>query len=89
METKELYGDKNAEPIRPICLRPFKEWEQPLPSEVRSAVKLAGLTGSELASLVGITSSRSVRRWVSGDAPIPYAAWAILCHKAGFGIIWV
>lgn len=89
METKEPYGEKHTESIRSVCLRPFKEWEQPLPSEVRLAVKLAGLTGSELANLVGIASSRSVRRWVSGDAPIPYSAWAILCHKAGFGIIWI
>ena len=89
METREPYGADNSPPIRPGCFKTFKEWEAPTSNEVRTLVKMSGMTGAEVASLVGICNSRTVRRWVGGDAPIPYAAWAILCHKAGLGIIWV
>ncbi|MBL3921631.1 transcriptional regulator, partial [Bacteroides thetaiotaomicron] len=28
------------------------------------------------------------RRWVGGDTPIPFSAWAILVEYAGLGKIW-
>lgn len=88
METPAIYGSDQTE-IRPECLRPFSEgWQQPTPAEVRTVLKLAGLTGSETARLVGISDGRTVRRWTGGDAPIPFAAWALLCEAAGLGTIW-
>lgn len=73
--------------IRPSCLTSFEHWEQPTTNEIRSVIKIANLTGSQVGNLVGV-QSRAVRRWTGGDAAIPYAAWAILCYKAGLGIIW-
>jgi hypothetical protein len=32
---------------------------------------------------------RQIRKWIAEDARIPYSAWALLCHAAGFGTIWI
>jgi DNA-binding transcriptional regulator YiaG len=86
MEERATYG---ANPIRPSTLRPFAEgWEQPTADEIRAILTKAGLSGSQAASLLGIESGRTVRRWTGGQSPIPYTAWAILCQAAGQGIIW-
>jgi hypothetical protein len=80
--------------IRPECLRPAADdWLQPKGPEIREVIRLAGLTGSETAKLLGLVvnrqgGSRQVRRWISEESDIPYSAWAILCHVAGLGIIW-
>lgn len=88
METPAQYGQEPAE-IRPETLRKYGAgWEQPTPAEVRAVIKLAGLTGAEAAQLVGLSDSRTVRRWTGGQSDIPFAAWAILCEVAGLGIIW-
>lgn len=34
------------------------------------------------------TNDRTVRRWLSGDQPIPYAVWCVLCVEANLGQIW-
>ncbi|MDG4868628.1 transcriptional regulator (plasmid) [Guyparkeria sp. 1SP6A2] len=84
------------EVIRPETLRPARDWERPSPTEIREVMRQAGLTGGQVSDLVGLApqgnksgrGSRTVRRWTGGDAPIPYAAWAILAYEAGHGIIW-
>lgn len=83
--------------IRPETLRPAVQWEPSTTDEIRELIRLTGLAGAEVAILLGLTpqgnksgrGSRTVRRWTAGDAPIPYAAWALLAHRAGFGLIWV
>ena len=86
MENKNI----NQE-IRESCLVIGKQCEQPTPNEVREVLRLAGLSGSEAASYLGLGQSggRTVRRWTGGDSQIPYAAWALLCHAAGLGEIWI
>ncbi|CDL30085.1 putative transcriptional repressor protein korC [Escherichia coli 5-172-05_S4_C1] len=51
-------------------------------------MQIAELTGSKAATLTGLKDSRTVRRWVGGDTPIPFSAWAILVEYAGLGKIW-
>ena len=80
------YGENSS--IREECLMPFSEWTPPNTNEIRSAMKMASLTGSAFANMVGVKNSRTVRRWTGGEVEIPYAAWAILCYQAGFGVIW-
>jgi hypothetical protein len=49
------------------------------------------LTGRAVADLVGLSEKgggRQVRRWISEESHIPYAACAILCEVAGLGKIW-
>lgn len=83
--------------IRPETLRPAAQWETPTPDEIRELIRLTGLSGSEVAAVLGLApqgnksgrGSRAVRRWTAGDTLIPYAAWALLAHQAGFGLIWV
>lgn len=83
--------------IRSETLRPAVTWEQPTPDEVREVIRRTGLNGADVARLLGLTpqgnksggGSRTVRRWTSGDSPIPYPAWCILAHTAGFGLIWI
>lgn len=81
---------KNKQIIKPEYLCPFaKGWEQPDGEAVRAILKLANFTGEQAAKLVGLADSRTVRRWTGNDSPIPYAAWALLCHAAGYGPIWI
>jgi hypothetical protein len=77
--------------IRHECLCPAERWTQPTGEEIREVLRLAGgLTGSKTAKTLGLGAKgdRTVRRWISEESPIPYAAWAILCDLAGFGPIW-
>ena len=75
--------------IRPECFLAFGEgWVCPTPDEIRYLVSTLGLTGSQVARLTGVKDSRQVRRWMGGDAPIPFAGWAILVEVAGYGKIW-
>lgn len=90
---------ENSSPlkIRKDTMQPANKWHKPTPEEIRELIRLTGLNGAEVADLLGLTpqsnksggGSRTVRRWTAGDVPIPYAAWAILAHVAGFGAIWV
>lgn len=74
--------------IRLASLRAHADgWETPLPAEVCTALALAGLTCPQAAQLLGI-SVRRVERWTTARARIPYATWAVLCYRAGFGVIW-
>ena len=81
--------------IRPECLRRADQgWERPNGTEIREVIRRAGLTDSKTAKLVGVSvqptgGSRRVRKWISEESEIPYAAWAILCHVAGLGMIWI
>ena len=78
--------------IRLECLRPAANgWQQPTGEEIREVLKLAGLTGSQTAKVLGLGTKgdRTVRRWTGQETPIPYSAWALLCHLAGQGLIWV
>lgn len=76
--------------LRPETLQPGNSFTEPTPEEVRTILRVAGLTGGEAAIFLGMRrgGSRIVRRWCSGDATIPYSAWALLCWKAGAGLIW-
>ncbi|EPL60386.1 KorC repressor protein [Stutzerimonas stutzeri B1SMN1] len=84
--------------IRFECLRPADDgWQAPTPDEVRELLRIiaahkgiAKFTGGMAARFLGLgdQGDRTLRRWTGGATPIPYAAWALLCHEAGFGIIW-
>jgi len=81
--------------IRQECLRPADDgWEQPTGPEIREVIERAGFTGSKAGKYLGISvqetgGCRQIRKWIAEDARIPYSAWALLCHAAGFGTIWV
>lgn len=79
--------------IRPECFRPAADWAQPTADEVREILLRIdpprGLKGADAAKLLGIHGGRQIRRWTGGDAPIPYAAWAILADMAGVQRIWI
>lgn len=76
--------------LRLETLLPGRCFVEPTPEEVRLILREAGLTGGEAAAFLGMGrgGSRVVRRWCSGDASIPYSAWALLCWLAGKGQIW-
>lgn len=66
-------------------------WAQPTTEEIREVLRLAQFTEAEAARALGINSGggRVMRRWVSKETDIPYAAWALLCNFAGLGEIWL
>jgi len=76
--------------IRRECLQPAIYWAKPTGAEVQEVVRLAGFTGRSAAEFLDLAdrSGRQIRRWISGENEIPYSAWALLCHAAGFGHIW-
>lgn len=77
--------------IRRECLQRAIYWARPTGAEIQEVVQLAGFTGRTAAYYLDLAdeSGRQIRRWISGEADIPYSAWALLCHAAGFGPIWV
>ena len=58
-----------------------KGYEAPAPEEIRDTFK--PYTGSQVANMLGISDSRSIRRWIGGDAQIPYAAWRLFLVLTG------
>lgn len=80
----------NQPNIRLECLKPATRWVRPSGEEVREVLRLAGFTGAIAANELGLGANgdRTIRRWVSEETEIPYAAWALLCDFAGLGIIW-
>jgi len=84
---KPYQVDGIADEIRPATLAPFVSWVAPSPGEIRAALQAVGWTGEGFAKTIGV-NPRTARRWLGGDADIPYAAWAVLCTAAGFGNIW-
>jgi len=92
---KGFYVDK----IRDECLRPASEgWVQPTPEEIREVLHIIAarkgitkFTGGQAARFLGLgdMGDRTLRRWTGGNTGIPYAAWALLCHLAGFGVIYL
>ncbi|MND98233.1 hypothetical protein D3C80_905740 [compost metagenome] len=74
--------------VRLSSLNPFNSmWSAPEAEEIHALLSFAGLSGSEVGSLVGV-DSRTVRRWIGGNRKISYSAWAILVSVAGLGELW-
>lgn len=85
MEHFEAYNTQGG--IRPECLQKPALWAAPTGEEIKAALAIAGWSGVELSRRID-TNDRTVRRWLSGDQPIPYAAWCVLCAEANLGQIW-
>lgn len=73
--------------IRSSCFRPFHNWQPPSHDEIRALLAIGKLTGAAAGDIVGV-NGRTVRRWTSGEVPIPYSAWALLCDAVGYVRIW-
>ncbi|GAH90813.1 unnamed protein product, partial [marine sediment metagenome] len=43
---------------------------------------------SEYLGISTNSNGRTVRKWMSEEAPIPYSAWALLCDAAGIDPFW-
>jgi hypothetical protein len=76
--------------VRRECLQPAIYYAEPTGAEIQETIRLAGFNGRMGADYLGLAdkTGRQIRRWASGDARIPYSAWALLCYAAGFGHIW-
>lgn len=77
--------------IRPECLQPAHCWMPPTGAEIQEVLRRGGFTGRGASEFLGLSTKsdgRHIRKWISGESPIPYSAWAMLCHAAGLGIIW-
>lgn len=77
--------------IRNECLKPAQQWVHPTGNEIREVLQLAGLSTRQAAIFLGLSTTtygRTIRRWLIQESAIPYPAWALLCEKAGLGIIW-
>lgn len=52
-------------------------WEPPTFEEFRELLRIARLTGSMAAAVVGVTPVK-IRKWAGGDGSPPYAVWRLL-----------
>lgn len=59
------------------------DYQHPNEDDVREVLRVAGLTGSQAADLVGVATGRTVRKWTGGTQKIPYSAWHMLLVFAG------
>jgi hypothetical protein len=76
--TKALEATKK----KPASWNEFdKGYESPEADEIRETFK--PYTGSQIANMLGLSDSRSVRRWIGGDVQIPYAAWRLFLILTG------
>lgn len=95
MEERPLYDVGDAVPLRPGALKKFNGgFEQPSPGEVRSLIRILGMTGAEVADFVGVKNSRTIRKWQEfkeadpegkinrNKNEIPYSAWRLLLLRA-------
>jgi len=71
-----------------LCLYTDPAYRSPAPEEVRVVIQILGLTGDQVAGLVGVKDGRAVRRWMAPlssktYAQIDYATWQLLLLEAG------
>lgn len=59
-----------------------EEWRNPSPEEFRDLVRLAGLSRSSAARLVGVTPGK-IGKWIGGQGEAPYAVWRLLVVYTG------
>lgn len=57
-------------------------WQEPSAAEFRELLRVAGLSGSQAALLVGV-EPRKIRKWAGGEGEAPYAVWRLLSIYAG------
>ena len=77
--------------IRRECLQPALYWSRPTGAEIQEVMRRAGMSGRKAEAYLGLSdknNGRQIRKWISLESSIPYAAWALLCDAAGLGQIW-
>lgn len=73
--------------IRASCFLPYADegYTAPTPAEIRTMIHRLDMSGAAVANFVGVSSSRTVRKWQAEDAlnqaSIPYAAWRLLVER--------
>ena len=68
-ETKRRYGEGFA---------------RPMPAEIKEVIRWTGMSGSEVSRFLGISNTRTVRKWISGELPGPsYSQWRLLLMYIG------
>lgn len=68
---------------RPGLFEGFSEsWRAPSPDEFRELLRLARLSRSAAARLVGVSPGK-VGKWIGGQGDVPYAVWRLLTVYAG------
>jgi len=65
-----------------LFVAPRPEGLRPTAEEVRALATLAGLSGAQVARLVGSTP-RKFRAWAGGEDGMPWAAWHVLAVYVG------
>lgn len=99
MDTHDTDSAPTTTPPRPETRRKAEDnWAEPTANEIRTVLALAELNHYQAGLFLGLSvqpatensgnGCRTIRRWLSGDSKIPYAAWALLCDRAGLGQIW-
>ncbi len=90
MENDGVYSVVGGEVayVRAECLRAASDgWEVPTRQEVLMMVRRAG--GVErVKTLLGLASRRELNRWTTGQEPIRYADWVLLCEAGGEKVAW-
>ena len=74
--------------IRKETLAPFgPKWARPTGDEMKEMLLVCELNFFEAAELVGIKKVSTFKSWCT-QGNVPYAVWAMLAYRAGYGCIW-
>lgn len=86
MENKAEYRVQTADVyLRSGTLKSIeKGWEVPSMAEVLMVVKRSGLGRAQCAERIGV-SRYLLNRWTTGEEPIHFAGWVVLCQISDIG----
>lgn len=56
-------------------------YHPPTPDEIKATFR--PFTASQVASMLGVTTPRTIRRWIGGEVAIPYSSWRLFLIKTG------
>lgn len=75
-------------PVPNECFTTADKWQCPTRNEIIELMRFSGFDVPQLAKLVGVSRKPTANAWAIGQKKIPYAVWAIFCHKIGIKEIW-
>lgn len=83
---KKISGvDAKVIGLSTACLARFDSgcYVPPSALEIRRLLAVHHLSGACVAEILGVSDSRTVRRWTSGESTISYSTWRLLLWELG------
>ncbi|WP_299941317.1 hypothetical protein [uncultured Microbulbifer sp.] len=84
-QKRNRYADAGSVGLSEACLARFDSgyYSPPSALEIRRLLAVYQLSGACVAEILGVSDSRTVRRWTSGESRISYSTWRLLLWELG------